>query len=74
MASRSSGLYDGNVAVAFLWPLQWLFGTLMLYILLGLITLVMAFLFAKYQWADPVQAADALFKVDPSVKTLMHRV
>ena len=73
MASRSSGLYDGNVAVAFLWPLQWLFGTLMLYILLGLIALVMAFLFAKYQWADPVQAADALFQAESArVKALVH--
>lgn len=61
MATKSAGFFDSNVAVAFLWPLKWLFGTLMLYILLGLLALVMAFLFAKYQWADPVQAADALF-------------
>lgn len=64
MASNTTGLYDGNVAVAFLWPLKWLFGTLMLYILLGLLSLVAAFLFAKYQWVDPVQAADTLFQTE----------
>ncbi|MBS1132513.1 MAG: hypothetical protein H6R16_3515, partial [Proteobacteria bacterium] len=47
MASRNSGLYDSNVAVAFLWPLKWLFGALLLYVMLGLIALTASFLFAK---------------------------
>lgn len=62
MATKQVGLYDSNIAVAFLWPLKWLFGTLLLYVFLGLIALVTAFLFAKYQWADPVQSVDALFQ------------
>lgn len=61
MASRNTGFYDSNVAVAFLWPLKWLFGALLLYVLLGLIALTAAFMFAKYQWPDPIQAVDALF-------------
>ncbi|MCA1925559.1 MAG: DUF4400 domain-containing protein [Thiobacillus sp.] len=64
MASKRVGLYDNNVAVAFLWPLKWLFGTVLLYVLLALIALVVAFLFAKYQWVDPVTASDALFQAE----------
>jgi len=74
VAFRNSGLYDSNVAVAFLWPLKWLFGTLLLYVMLGLIALTAAFLFAKYQWPDPVQAADALFQSETArVKELVRR-
>lgn len=73
MASRNTGFYDSNVAVAFLWPLKWLFGALLLYVMLGLIALTAAFLFAKYQWADPVQAADVLFQSEFSrVKELVQ--
>jgi len=74
VAFRNSGLYDSNVAVAFLWPLKWPFGTLLLYVMLGLIALTAAFLFAKYQWPDPVQAADALFQSETArVKELVRR-
>jgi len=62
VASRRSGLFDSNVAVAFLWPLKWLFGTVLLYVLLALIAQTMAFLFAKYHWNDPVAASEALFR------------
>ena len=73
MVSRNSGLYDSNVAVAFLWPLKWLFGALLLYVMLGLIALTAAFLFAKYLWLDPVQAADALFQSETArVKELVR--
>lgn len=64
MASRRVGLYDNNVAVAFLWPLKWLFGTALLYVLLALTAVTVAFLFAKYQWTDPVAASDALFQTE----------
>jgi len=72
VASRRVGLYDNNVAVAFLWPLKWLFGTVLLYVLLALIALTVAFLFAKYQWTDPVAASDALFQAESArVSTLL---
>lgn len=73
VASRKTGLYDSNLGIAFLWPLKWLLVTLLLYILLGLVALTAAFLFAKYQWLDPVKSADALFQAETvRVNQLVH--
>lgn len=61
------------MAVAFLWPFKWLFGAVVLYVFLGLIALGAAFLFAAYQWADPVQASDILFQSESArVRKLME--
>jgi integrating conjugative element membrane protein (TIGR03747 family) len=66
VASSSPWLYENNVAASFLWPLKWAFGALLLYVLLGLIALVVAFVFASYVWTDPIQASDALFQAEAS--------
>lgn len=61
------------MAVAFLWPFKWLFGAAVLYVFLGMIALGVAFLFAKYQWADSIQASDALFLAESTrLNTLMQ--
>lgn len=64
MASRQPGFLDGNIATAFLWPAKWLLGLLLIYVLLGLAALAVAFAFAKFHWEDPLRASEALFQTE----------
>lgn len=71
MASNRRGPYDSNFAVAFLWPFKVALGLATTYVLLGVGAIGVALLFAKYQWDDPIQAADTLFYQESSrVRTL----
>lgn len=62
MASNRNGVYDTNLAVAFLWPFKTLMWAIFIYALLGCGAIILALLFAQYYWLDPIEATDMLFK------------
>lgn len=62
MASSRNGIYDTNLAVAFLWPFKTLMWTIFIYALLGCGAIILGLFFAQYYWVDAVEATDQLFQ------------
>ncbi len=62
VASNQQSAYDGNLAHAFLWPIKWLIKGTLFYVGLGLLTMIVALLFAQYYWVSPVEASAVLFQ------------
>lgn len=64
MASRRNGVHDTNIAVAFLWPVKWFLGVILIYMLLGLAAIAAALVYAKFQGTEPARTTESLFQTE----------